>query len=100
MNSKNSSEEKITLSEQAKGAFNWQIQNLNLYNAKSLITPPAQLIISSDASSQDCEASCQGQWTGKDWSQEDRKSYTNVLELKVDKLVIMTLTMQQKSGFI
>ena len=61
MHSNNCLEEKITLSEQAKGAFDWQLQNLNMYNLKSLITPPAQLKISSDSSSQDWEVSCQWQ---------------------------------------
>lgn len=100
MHSKNSLEEKVTLSEQAKGAFNWQLRNLNMHNLKSLITPPAQLIISSDSSSQDWEASGQWQWTGKHWSREERKSHTNVLELKATKLGIMTLTMQQKSRIL
>ena len=34
-------EEKINLSEQAKGELNWGIHNLNLYNRNCLATPPA-----------------------------------------------------------
>ena len=48
---KNFLEEKVTLLYQVKRKLNWWIQNLNLYNGKSLITPLARIIISSDASS-------------------------------------------------
>ena len=34
-----------------KKELNWWIQNINLYNRKSLITPPGQIITSSDGSS-------------------------------------------------
>ena len=64
MHLKDSLEQKITPSEQGKGELNWWMHNLNLYNGKCLITPPAQLIISSDARSQGWGASCQGKRMG------------------------------------
>jgi len=42
----------IPLSPQAKGEITWWIENLSLSNGRSLLTVPAQLVISSDASLQ------------------------------------------------
>ena len=58
---------------------------LKFYNEKYLIISPAQLIISSDASSQSWEASCQKKQTGGGgggghWSKEERKFHINVLD--------------------
>ena len=88
--------EHLSLSKQAREKLHWWIQNLILSNGKPLISPPVQLIISSDASNQDWEASCQDQITWFPWSQEEKKSYINVLELKAAKLVTMTLTITKK----
>ena len=61
-------EENVKLSPQAKTDMLWWIQNLSLYVGKSLVTPPPQLIISSDASKQDWGASCQGKSPERPWS--------------------------------
>ena len=93
--SNNSLEGKGTLSDQAQRELDWWIQNLNLYNRKFSITPPDQIIISSDASSKGWGISCHGQCTRRLWPREERKSHINVLELKV---AIMTFTMSRKVG--
>lgn len=64
MITQNSGEENVNLSTKAKAELLWWIQNLSLYNDKSLTTPPPHLIISSDASKQGWRASFQGESTG------------------------------------
>ena len=61
-------EENVKLSPQAQTDMLWWIQNLSLYVGKSLVTPPPQLIISSDAPKQDWGASCQGKSPERPWS--------------------------------
>ena len=89
----NSSEEEVTLSDQAKRDLNWWIQNLNLYNRLFFITPSDQIIIRSDASSKGWGTSCHGQCKRRLWPREERKFNINVLELKS---AIMTFTESRK----
>ena len=60
----NSFEEKVTiLVEARKELLEWK-ENLTLCNWQSLISPPTQIIISSDPSIKDWGSSCQGLITG------------------------------------
>ena len=67
--------------------FRW-IENLRLYNGKSLILPPTDLCISTDVGG----GTCQGILTAGLWSQEERKVHFNILELKAVHLAILTFT--------
>ena len=89
-------EESMKLSPQAKAELNWWIPNLELTNGRSLVSIPAELIISSDASMTGWGVSCQNQFTGEPWSIIERKCHINVLELMVAKLAIMTFTVNKK----
>ena len=50
---------KVHLDKDAKDEFFWWIENLRLCNGKSLILPPADFCISTDASTKGWEATCQ-----------------------------------------
>ena len=56
------------------------------------ISPPTQLILTSDASVQSWKASCQRQTTGDQWTEKKQKNHTNVLELRATKLAISVFT--------
>ena len=83
---------KVHLDKDAKDEFFWWIENLRLYNRKSLILPPADLCISTDASTKGWGPTCQEISTGGPWSQEEQKAHINVLELKAAHLAILTFT--------
>ena len=83
---------KVHLDKDAKDEFFWWIENLRLYNRKSLILPPADLCISTDASTKGWGATCQEISTGGPWSQEEQKAHINILELKAAHLAILTFT--------
>ena len=53
-------ERHLSLSIQASEELHWCTQNPSLYNGKFLYSPPAQLIISSDASTQDWDHHVKG----------------------------------------
>ena len=89
-------EERIKLSPQAKAELNWWVQNLELSNGRSLVSIPAQLIISSDASMTGWGAFCQNQSAVGPWSIIERKCHINVLELRAVKLAIMIFTVNKK----
>ena len=93
-----SCEGNVELSTQDKRQLLWWIQNLSLYNGKSLVTPPPQLIISSDASKHGWGASCQGKSTGRPLSLQQQKFHINVLKLMAAKLAIMTFITAGKDG--
>ena len=83
---------KVHLDEDAKDELFWWIENLRLYNGKSLFFPSTDLCISSDASTKGWGATCQEISTGRTWSQEEWKAHTNILELKAVHLAILTFT--------
>lgn len=80
---------KISLSEEAKEELDWWCQNLQLANGRSLVSPPPQLVISSDASKRGWGAYCKGERTGGQWSASEQGLHINVLELKAAKLAIL-----------
>ena len=61
-----------------------------LSKGRVVISPPPQLIITSDSSLQGWGAACQGQTTGGPWTAEEQKHHINILELKAAKLAILT----------
>ena len=73
-------------------------KKFNLCNGRSLISSPAQIIISSDASLQGWGVSCHGLTTGGPWYMEERKSYINVLEVKAAKFAIMSFTLNERDA--
>ena len=71
--------------------FRW-IENLRLCSVKSLILPPPGLHIIVDASGKGWGTISQGKSTWGPWSREKQKTYTNILELKVVQLAILTFS--------
>ena len=61
-----------------------------LSKGRAVISPPPQLIMTSDASLQGLRAACQGQTTGGPWTAEEQKHHINILELKAAKSTILT----------
>ena len=66
---------KVHLDKDEKDEIFWWIENVRLYNGKSLILPPTDLCISTDASTKGWGATCQGILTSGPWSQEERKPH-------------------------
>ena len=81
---------RVVLSKDVWEETQWWIENLMLSKGKAVISPPPQLIITSDASLQTSGATCQGQTTGGPWTAEERKHHINILELKAARLAILT----------
>ena len=81
---------KVHLDKDEKDELFWWIENVRLYNEKSLISPPTDLCISMDASTKGLGSTYQGISTGGPWLQEERKSHFNMLELKAVHLAIFT----------
>ena len=82
-------ENKLIISVVARKELLWWRENLALCNGRSLISPPPQIITSSDDSLQGWWASCQGLRTRGSWSVEKWRFHINVLELKAAKLAII-----------
>lgn len=80
----------IILTKEVKNELNWWCLNLQLSNGRLLVSPPPQLILSSDASLQGWGAYCNGQRTGGQWSAREKELHINVLELKAAKLAILS----------
>ena len=78
-------EERVAISMEARKELLWWEENLTLRNGRSLISPPFQIIISSDASLQSWGVSWHNLITGKPWSGEEQKFHINNLELKAAK---------------
>ena len=70
---------------EARKELLWWEENLTLRNGRSLISPPLQIIISSDASLQSWEVPWHNLITGKPWSGEEQKFHINNLELTAAK---------------
>lgn len=80
----------IILTKEVKNELKWWCLNLQLSNGRLLVSPPPQLILSSDASLQGWGAYCNGQRTGGLWSAREKELHINVLELKAAKLAILS----------
>ena len=87
-----SNQQKIVLDHQSKTELLWWITNLDLCNGRSLIQPPAQVLIQTDASTKGWGATCNGISTGGMWSAQEMKYHINILELLAVKLAIQTFT--------
>ena len=85
-------QQKIVLNHQSKTELLWWITNLDLCNDRSLIQPPAQVLIQTDASTKGWGATCNGISTGGMWSAQEMKYHINILELLAVKLAIQTFT--------
>ena len=79
---------KVHIDKDPKSKLFWLIENLRLFNGKSLILPLTDLCILTDASTKGWGVTCQGISTGGPWSQEERKAPINILELKAVYLAI------------
>ena len=90
----------MTISVEVKKELLWWKENLTLCNGTSLISPPPQILISSDASLQGWGTSCQGLKTGGPWSVKKQNFHINVLELKTVKLAIMSFTLKEKDAIL
>ena len=85
-------QQKIVLNHQSKTELLWWITNLDLCNGRSLIQPPAQVLIQTDASTKGWGATCNGISTGGMWSAQEMKYHINILELLAVKPAIQTFT--------
>ncbi|XP_057296294.1 uncharacterized protein LOC130625258 [Hydractinia symbiolongicarpus] len=66
------------------------VNNLKLYNGRSLMQPQAQSLLQTDASLKGWGAVCQGTRTGGMWSQTEQILHINVLELLAIKLALLS----------
>ena len=71
----------VTLSQEALLELDWWSVERNLMNGKSVITQDPDLTMETDASMLGWGAVCQGIRTGGFWSQAERRSHINYLEL-------------------
>ena len=71
----------VTLSQEALLELDWWSVERNLMNGKSVITQDSDLTMETDASMLGWGAVCQGIRTGGLWSQAERRSHINYLEL-------------------
>ena len=94
----NTFEEKVTVLVEARKELLWWKENLALCTGRPLLSPPPQIVINSDTSLQGWKVSCQFPATGGFWSVEEWKFHINVLELKVDKLAIMSFTLKERDA--
>ena len=78
----------ITLDQQANKQLSWWIAGMKIYNGKSLLIVPPDLIIFSDASDKGWGVSCQGITTGGRWSLVENSWHINVLKLEAVRLSI------------
>ena len=85
-------EKQIVLSPQGRAEIKWLINNIRLNNGRSIVWKPPQLLIRSDASKEGWGDYCQGERTGGPWSNKERDSHINILELKAAKFAILTYT--------
>ena len=92
----NSYQQTVILNQNSQKELLWWVENLKLCNGRSLITPPADLLITTDASKKGWGASCQTISTGGQWSLQERDLHINVLELKAVQLAILTFTKTKK----
>ena len=73
---------------------------MKIYNGKSLLIVPPDLIIFSDASKKGWCASCQGITTGGRWSSVEKTWHINVLELEAARLAILSFKKFKKLNSI
>ena len=90
----------VTQDQQVKEELSWWITNMKIYNGKSLLIVPSDLIIFSDASKKGWCASCQGITTGGQWSSVEKTWHINVLELEAARLAILSFTKFKKLNSI
>ena len=90
----------VTQDQQVKEELSWWITNMKIYNGKSLLIVPPDLIIFSDASKKGWCASCQGITTGGRWSSVEKTWHINVLELEAARLAILSFKKFKKLNSI
>ena len=66
----------------------WCIHHFPLHNGKSLVTPVADMMITSDTLTVGWGATCQNRYAGGPWSKEEKKAHINFLELKAAFLAL------------
>ena len=72
----------LPLTPECKGELCWWLQSLEACNGRNIITPTADLVITTDSSSLGWGAECQGLTTQGRWSQTKSQQHVNVLELQ------------------
>ncbi|XP_057302862.1 uncharacterized protein LOC130637025 [Hydractinia symbiolongicarpus] len=68
----------------------WWVNNLTLYNGRSLIQPQTQFLLQTDAFLNGWGAVCQGNRTGGMWSLTEQILHINALELLAIKLALLS----------
>lgn len=71
----------VTLSDQAIKEVNWWVNQVEVWNRKSLINPNPAVIIQSDASKKGWGAVCEKMCIGGIWLSGESQNHINVLEL-------------------
>ena len=66
----------------------WWIHHFPLHNGRSLSTPVAEVVITSDASTVGWGVTCQSKQAGGPWSREEMRAHINFLELKAAFLAL------------
>ena len=72
----------VPLNMECRNDLQWWIDQLSIWNGRSLISPAPDLIITTDASLKGWGAVCQGVHTRGLWTQEESLLHINALELK------------------
>ena len=75
-------DQQVELDVESRQDLLWWIHHFPLHNGKSLATPVANVLITSDASTVGWGATCQNRHAGGPWSKEEKKAHINFLELK------------------
>lgn len=97
LNTSGNYEAKVLLNEAAKQELQWWKEELLRWNGRPLQPPPPDLTIETDASLLGWGAVAEGVSTGGLWSEEERQSHINHLELMGAALAVQTYT---KNGTI
>ena len=82
----------VHLSESDREELNWWMHQANLWNYRSLLTPPHTLKITTDASMWGWGAACQEITTGGPWSLMETSYHINYLELLAAFLAVQCFT--------
>lgn len=86
----------VPLNMECRNDLQWWIDQLSIWNGRSLISPAADLIITTDASLKGWGAVCQGVHTRGLWTQEESLLHINALELKAALFAFRAFSKSQR----
>lgn len=78
------------LNENSIQELEWWMNNLELYNGRSLLNPSMKIVIQTDASKKGWGAFCQNHPIGGRWTLQESEKHINVLELMAIHLALLT----------